>query len=42
MQRVIDQMVHELADYSYEQVTANAASGEDGPDTYTGNVGIAP
>lgn len=42
---VIDQMVRALCSYQkgwYEHVVAEACKGEDGPDTYEWNVGIAP
>ncbi|CAI2794137.1 Uncharacterised protein [Serratia ficaria] len=42
LQWVIDQMVRELAGDHYTQVVADAIAGEDGPNTYTWNVGIAP
>lgn len=38
----IDQMVRILAGDNYGKVIADAKSGEDGPDTYEWNVGIAP
>lgn len=39
---VIDQMVRMLAGDDYEAVVANAKAGEDGPDTYGWDEGIAP
>ncbi|EPZ3025628.1 hypothetical protein ACXMRQ_000431 [Shigella boydii] len=39
---VIDQMVRELAGERYDQVVASACAGEDGPDTWRWNTGIAP
>ena len=39
---VIDQMVRILAGSAYDEVVANAKAGEDGPDTYEWDVGIAP
>lgn len=39
---VIDQMVRVLAGDGYEKLVAEACDGEDGPDTYSWNVGIAP
>lgn len=39
---VIDQMVRILAGSDYAQVVKDACDGEDGPDTYEWNVGIAP
>ncbi len=39
---VIDQMVRLLAGSDYEKIVADACDGEDGPDTYDWNVGIAP
>jgi hypothetical protein len=39
---VIDQMVRVLPGDQYEQVVAEAREGEDGPQTYGWNVGIAP
>lgn len=41
---VIDQMVRALAwsPDQYEQIVAEAKSGEDGPETYSWDVGIAP
>ena len=38
---VIDQMVRALAD-DYEKLVAEAKDGEDGPETYDWNIGIAP
>ncbi|UAN45194.1 hypothetical protein KGP17_22780 [Serratia sp. JSRIV001] len=42
LQWVLDQMVRELAGERYDQIVADAIKGEDGPDTYRWNVGIAP
>jgi hypothetical protein len=39
---VIDQMVRVLTGERYEEVVRLARSGEDGPDTYDWNEGIAP
>ncbi|EOF5934054.1 hypothetical protein ACK1D7_004006 [Salmonella enterica] len=39
---VIDQMVRELAGERYNQVVASACAGEDGPDTWRWDTGIAP
>lgn len=39
---VLDQMVRELAGDLYTDVVANATNGEDGPNTYKWEVGIAP
>ena len=39
---VIDQMVRVLADDRYEEVVKYAKNGEDGPDTYEWDEGIAP
>ena len=39
---VIDQMVRKLTGDKYEQVVRAAKHGEDGPDTYEWNEGIAP
>ncbi len=39
---VIDQMVRILAGGNYDQVVKDACFGEDGPETYTWDVGIAP
>jgi len=39
---VIDQMVRELALEKYDAIVADARSGEDGPDTYDWDEGIAP
>lgn len=38
----IDQMVRALTGDRYEQVVAEARAGEDGPETYEWDVGIAP
>ncbi|EBG2148501.1 hypothetical protein FIP36_17300 [Salmonella enterica] len=42
LQWVVDQMVRELAGDRYPQIVAETTTGEDGPDTYTWNTGIAP
>lgn len=39
---VIDQMVRVLAGPDYAKVVAFATAGEDGPDTYQWDCGIAP
>ncbi len=39
---VIDQMVRELAGDEYEQIVADAKNGQDGPDTYEWDEGVAP
>lgn len=39
---VIDQMVRALAGDRYEQIVKDAKAGEDGPDTYEWDEGIAP
>lgn len=39
---VIDQMVRALTGERYEQVVIDAKAGEDGPETYDWNEGIAP
>lgn len=39
---VIDSMVRVLAGDGYEQIVTDACEGEDGPHTYSWNVGIAP
>ncbi len=39
---VIDQMIRKLAGDEYEMVIKEACSGEDGPDTYSWDCGIAP
>lgn len=39
---VIDQMVRALAGADYEAIVADAKSGEDGPETYAWDEGIAP
>ncbi len=39
---VIDQMVRILAGNQYSQIVKEACHGEDGADTYTWEVGIAP
>jgi hypothetical protein len=39
---VIDQMVRELTGDGYDRFIQDAKKGEDGPDTYAWDVGIAP
>jgi len=39
---VIDQMVRALTGHDYSSFVINARAGEDGPDTYEWDVGIAP
>lgn len=39
---VIDQMVRALTGDQYDQWVSRAKSGEDGPDTYSWDEGIAP
>lgn len=39
---VIDQMVRALTAGGYENFVAKAKMGDDGPETYSWNVGIAP
>ncbi len=39
---VIDQMVRHLTGDGYEEWVKDAKAGEDGPDTYEWDVGIAP
>lgn len=39
---VIDQMVRVLAGDSYDSIVADACFGEDGPETYEWDEGIAP
>lgn len=39
---VIDQMVRALTGSSYEQFVVDAKDGEDGPETYEWDEGIAP
>jgi hypothetical protein len=39
---VIDQMVRALTGDNYERFVADARAGEDGPNTYAWDVGIAP
>jgi molybdopterin biosynthesis enzyme MoaB len=39
---VLDQVVRKLAGDNYEQVVKGACAGEDGPNTYTWDCGIAP
>jgi hypothetical protein len=39
---VIDQMVRALAGKGYEKLVRDAKAGEDGPDTYEWDEGIAP
>jgi hypothetical protein len=39
---VIDQMVRTLAGDNYNEIVREAKAGEDGPETYSWNLGIAP
>lgn len=39
---VIDQMVRILAGDRYDQIVRDACNGEDGPESYTWETGIAP
>jgi hypothetical protein len=39
---VIDQMIRVLSGDRYTEIVAEACEGEDGPDTYTWDCGIAP
>ena len=39
---VIDQMVRTLSGADYEQVVKDACDGEDGPETYEWDTGVAP
>lgn len=39
---VIDQMVRALAGDRYEQIVTDAKAGDEGPDSYRWDVGIAP
>jgi hypothetical protein len=39
---LIDQMVRKLAGERYDQIVADACAGEDGPDTFSWDCGIAP
>lgn len=39
---VIDQMVRQLTGNRYSEIVREACDGEDGPDTYDWDVGIAP
>ena len=39
---VIDQMVRKLAGDEYNAIVADACDGEDGPDTYDWDCGVAP
>lgn len=39
---VLDQVVRVLAQDSYDEIVRNACDGEDGPNTYEWDVGIAP
>ena len=39
---VIDQMVRVLAGRDYKKIVKDACAGEDGPNTYDWDVGIAP
>ncbi|MCB5319941.1 hypothetical protein LH413_20875 [Yersinia massiliensis] len=42
LQWVLDQMIRELAGERYIQIVTNATTGENGPNTYKWEVGIAP
>ena len=42
LQWVLDQMVRELAGERYGQIVVDATAGENGPNTYKWEVGIAP
>lgn len=42
LQWVVDQMVRELAGDQYSEIVAKTIAGEDGPNTYTWEIGIAP
>lgn len=39
---VIDQMVRALAGDDYDRIIAEAKAGEDGPETYSWDCGVAP
>ena len=39
---VIDQMIRKLAGSEYDNIVAESCAGEDGPNTYSWNCGIAP
>lgn len=39
---VMDQVVRVLAGDQYEQIVKDACDGEDGPNTYSWEIGIAP
>lgn len=39
---IIDQMVRALLGHDYEEFVTDAKAGEDGPDTYEWDEGIAP
>lgn len=39
---VIDQMVRQLTGDNYDAVVSDARAGEDGPETYSWEIGIAP
>lgn len=39
---VIDQMIRKLSGRNYDQIVADAKAGENGPDTYSWDVGVAP
>jgi hypothetical protein len=39
---VIDQIIRTLSGKDYDDIIAAACAGEDGPDTYEWNTGIAP
>lgn len=38
----IDQMVRQLAGFKYDEIVKEVCHGEDGPNTYTWDCGIAP
>lgn len=42
MKWVLDQIIRELAGERYIQIVTNATTGENGPNTYKWEVGIAP
>lgn len=39
---VLDQVVRVLAQDEYDEIVRNACDGEDGPNTYEWDVGVAP
>ncbi len=39
---VIDQMIRILAGHQYDTIVKEACTGEDGPNTYDWDIGIAP